>query len=56
MTAAFVLFRIFDIAKPWPVRSSENWLPAGFGVMLDDALAGLWAMICLGGLYMLNMI
>ena len=40
VVAAFVFFRIFDIAKPWPVRASENWLPDGFGVMLDDVLAG----------------
>ncbi|RXE63601.1 phosphatidylglycerophosphatase A, partial [Muribaculaceae bacterium Isolate-002 (NCI)] len=38
VAAAFVFFRIFDIAKPWPVRASENWLPDGFGVMLDDVL------------------
>ena len=38
VVAAFVFFRIFDIAKPWPVRASENWLPDGFGVMLDDCL------------------
>ena len=37
---AFALFRIFDIRKPWPVGASENWLPAGFGIMLDDLLAG----------------
>ena len=45
--AAFVLFRIFDIAKPWPVKASENWLPAGYGVMIDDVVAGLWALLCL---------
>lgn len=42
---AFILFRIFDIAKPWPVRQSEYWLPGGGGIMLDDGFAGLWAMI-----------
>lgn len=56
MLLAFVLFRCFDIAKPWPVRASENWLPAGFGVMLDDAFAGLWAMLCLGGLRWLGLV
>lgn len=45
--AAFVLFRFFDILKPWPVSASENWLPAGFGVMIDDVVAGLMAMCCL---------
>lgn len=44
--AAFAFFRFFDILKPWPVRASENWLPAGFGIMLDDVLAGLWALLC----------
>ena len=39
--------RIFDIAKPWPVKASENWLPAGYGVMIDDVVAGLWALLCL---------
>ena len=45
MLAAFVLFRIFDIAKPWPVSASEHWLPGGFGIMLDDAVAGFLAML-----------
>lgn len=45
--AAFVLFRVFDIAKPWPVKASECWLPAGYGVMIDDVVAGLWALLCL---------
>jgi phosphatidylglycerophosphatase A len=44
--AAFVLFRLFDIAKPWPVRILEE-LPGGWGVMLDDAAAGVCAMLCL---------
>ncbi|MDD2967332.1 MAG: phosphatidylglycerophosphatase A [Desulfovibrionaceae bacterium] len=45
--AAFGLFRLFDIAKPWPVGASEHWLPAGWGIMLDDALAGVLACACL---------
>lgn len=44
---AFVLFRLFDIAKPWPVRASENWLPGGAGVMIDDVFAGLYALVVL---------
>jgi len=39
----FVLFRAFDILKPWPIKASENWMPGGFGVMLDDLIAGLFA-------------
>jgi len=43
----FVLFRFFDIWKPWPVRQSEHWLPGGWGVMVDDLLAGVYAAACL---------
>ena len=44
---AFILFRVFDIAKIWPVNASETWLPGGFGVMLDDVLAGVQAFLVL---------
>lgn len=46
---AFVLFRFFDIVKPWPVRWADRHVGGGLGVMLDDLLAGalaaglLWA-------------
>ena len=53
MLAAFVLFRIFDIAKPWPVSASEHWLPGGFGIMLDDAVAGFLAML---GMWLLTVL
>ncbi|WP_432735951.1 phosphatidylglycerophosphatase A family protein [Maridesulfovibrio sp. FT414] len=43
----FALFRLFDILKPWPVRASEKWLKDGYGVMIDDLFAGVYAMICL---------
>lgn len=43
----FVLFRLFDILKPWPVKASEDWLPGGFGVMLDDVVAGIYGGLCL---------
>lgn len=45
--AGFVLFRLFDHLKPWPARLAERKLPAGFGVMLDDVFAGLWAAVVL---------
>jgi undecaprenyl-diphosphatase len=38
----FVLFRIFDITKPWPIRKLENF-PAGWGILADDLLAGVYA-------------
>ena len=47
LVAGFFLFRAFDILKPPPVRASENWLPGGFGVMIDDVLAGVYACLCL---------
>jgi phosphatidylglycerophosphatase A len=39
----FVLFRIFDILKPWPVRAIDRSVPGGLGVMLDDLAAGGYA-------------
>lgn len=47
MIAGFVLFRIFDIAKPWPVRTIDRKLPGGWGVVLDDIMAGVYANIAL---------
>lgn len=48
---AFVLFRIFDMWKPWPVHASEKWLPGGYGVMIDDVMAGLLALLVMGVLH-----
>jgi len=42
VTVTFVLFRIFDIVKPFPARRSER-LPGGWGIMVDDIWAGLYA-------------
>ncbi len=41
--AAFILFRVFDIIKPPPVRQLER-LPDGFGIVLDDVAAGIYAL------------
>jgi phosphatidylglycerophosphatase A len=43
----FLLFRLFDIAKPWPASWADRKLPGGFGVMADDVIAGLYAAIAL---------
>lgn len=43
---SFVLFRGFDILKPWPARGLES-LPHGWGVLLDDVMAGIYAAIVL---------
>ena len=46
VAAAFALFRIFDIAKPWPCRRLER-LRDGWGIMADDWAAAAWAAACL---------
>jgi len=46
LLVAFLLFRIFDIAKPFPCRRLEK-LPGGWGIMADDWMAGVYAAICL---------
>jgi phosphatidylglycerophosphatase A len=51
--AAFVLFRLFDILKPWPIRQAERSLGGGWGIMLDDVLAALYALLALEGLQLL---
>ncbi len=42
----FILFRVFDVLKPFPVYQSQR-LPGGFGIVTDDALAGLYAGVTL---------
>jgi phosphatidylglycerophosphatase A len=45
--AGFVLFRIFDIWKPFPIRRLERAVPGGLGIMLDDIAAAIYALILL---------
>ncbi len=45
----FALFRLFDITKPWPIKRLEH-LPGGWGIMMDDLLAAILAMLVLAGL------
>lgn len=45
---AFVLFRIFDIWKPWPIRMLDSQVHGGLGIMADDLLAGVYAALVLG--------
>ncbi len=44
----FVLFRVFDILKPWPIRDLDHRLGGGLGIMLDDLAAALYALVLLG--------
>ena len=45
--AGFILFRIFDILKPWPIRMVDKTVKGGLGIMLDDVIAGAAANIVL---------
>lgn len=44
---AFVTFRFFDILKPYPIRYFDHKLESGFGIMFDDVLAAVYAVICI---------
>ncbi len=48
IAGAFILFRFLDILKPWPIRQLEQF-PKGWGVMLDDMLAGLLTLCLIQG-------
>jgi len=52
--AGFLLFRLFDIWKPYPIDSLQN-LPAGIGVCADDILAGVYAGTCLSLIYAITL-
>ncbi len=50
---SFVLFRIFDILKPFPISYVDKHVSGGFGVMVDDLIAGLFALISAQGVFWL---
>ena len=50
LAAGFALFRLFDVAKPWPISYFDRSVPGGFGIMLDDLIAGVLAAAVLAGL------
>lgn len=47
LTYGFVLFRFFDIIKPWPIKWLDQKVHGGFGIMIDDVIAGLFALVLL---------
>ena len=47
IAAGFLLFRVFDIWKPFPIREMEEGIGLGFGIMIDDVIAGLYALAVL---------
>jgi len=50
VVVGFVLFRLFDIWKPYPIRRIDHTVPGGFGTMLDDLLAGIYGLVVLQAL------
>lgn len=47
LVLGFLLFRVFDILKPWPIAWCDKYVEGGLGIMIDDVLAGLMALACL---------
>jgi len=47
MLAGFILFRFFDAAKPWPISWIDKNIHGGFGIMIDDVVAGVISLACL---------
>ncbi len=55
ISLGFVLFRVFDIAKPWPIGLVDRKVGGGIGIMLDDVLAAVYANLCLQGLLLITL-
>ena len=47
LVLGFVLFRLFDIWKPWPIKVLDQRMETGLGIMIDDVLAGVYAFVLL---------
>jgi phosphatidylglycerophosphatase A len=47
----FILFRLFDIFKPWPISWLDKHCHGGFGIMIDDIVAGFAALACMHLIY-----
>ncbi len=50
LVLGFLLFRVFDILKPWPIAWADKKVSGGLGIMLDDIIAGMMAWIVLYGI------
>ena len=55
VAAGFVLFRIFDVLKPWPASAFDR-MKNGFGVVMDDVAAGVWAWAAIGALRLVRVL
>lgn len=47
LVSAFILFRIFDIAKPWPISFIDKQIKGGAGIVSDDLVAGIYTLLCI---------
>jgi len=47
LALGFLLFRLFDILKPWPIGWVDKRVHGGFGIMMDDVIAGAMACVCM---------
>lgn len=56
IVTGFVLFRIFDILKPWPISIADKRISGGFGIMIDDIIAGIFAFTALQIIVHFNLI
>ncbi len=52
--AGFVVFRFFDMVKPWPIQWADKKVHGGFGIMLDDVIAGVMAAAVMHGVNAYN--
>ena len=51
MVIGFVLFRFFDILKPWPINLADKAIHGGLGIMVDDVIAGIFSLVVIQWLY-----
>ena len=51
LVLGFVLFRFFDILKPWPINLADKAIHGGLGIMVDDVIAGIFALVCVQWIY-----
>lgn len=56
VVAGFVLFRVFDILKPWPISVLDQRVSGGLGIMVDDIVAGAFALLSMHGLLFFNLL
>ena len=48
----FIFFRFFDILKPWPINLADKAIHGGLGIMVDDVIAGIFALVCVQWVYL----